>query len=235
MSAPGTTPAAGATTTIVTTGHVPAGARHAFAQLHDKGLNFTPLSWDRACADPSWHTDEESRLLAVEPPGEPVTDGPFERARAGLIRYESADPKMVRAVYDAAAPFDGRDMLLVGRFLVLRFHMGVRVGDVVDEHHTRDGDPVHRFAWNYSTLEGHLEQGRMVYDLCKHESSGEVRLTLRAYSRRGPIRNPIVRLGFVLFARREQLRFYARTLDRMQAIASGHPDPRGTIARWTSH
>ena len=38
-----------------------------------------------------------------------------------------ANPGTVRAVYDPAAPLEGRDMLLQIRFLRVRFTVGVRV------------------------------------------------------------------------------------------------------------
>jgi uncharacterized protein (UPF0548 family) len=122
----------------------------------------------------------------------------------------------VRAVYDAAAPLEGRDMLLVGRFYGLRFPMGVRIGGVVDGSDELDGAPVHRFAWHYRTLDGHLERGQMDYEVVKYLEDGRVEFRMAAYSQRGPIRNPIVRAGFALFGRRTQLRFYARASQRMR-------------------
>ena len=131
-----------------------------------------------------------------------------------------ADPALVRAVYDAAAPLDGRDMLLVGRFLGLRFPMGVRVGGVVEGPDAVEGAPVHRFAWHYRTLEGHLERGQMDYEVVKELDSGRVRFRILAYSQRGPIGNPVVRAGFALFGRPTQTRFYARALQRMRALTA---------------
>ncbi len=211
---------------LVTTARVSRRARHAFADLRHKSINFEPISFDDACSSPEWNTDEGRRILTVEPPGDPQPGGPFESARRALIHGAFADPSIVRAVYDPRAPFDGRDMLLVGRFLWLRFPMGVRIGGAIEERTVVLGHPVQRFAWHYRTLEGHLEQGQMDYELRKDIVTGEIELLIRAYSRRGPITNPLVRLGLKLFGRREQLRFYQRVLDRMQSIADSAPTAR---------
>lgn len=211
------------TDALVTTAPVSRRARRAFAELRHKSINFEPVDFDDARSSPEWNTDEQRRILTTEPPGDPYPGGPFESGRNALIRYGFADPSIVRAVYDAQAAFDGRDMLLVGRFLWLRFFMGVRVGGVVEERTVVEGHPVQRFAWHYRTLEDHLEQGQMNYELRKNMVTGEIELLIRAYSRRGPIDNRLVRLGFKLFGRREQLRFYQRVLDRMQSIARRAP------------
>lgn len=206
--------------TIVSTGPTPRRAVDALLELRDRRYNFTPIPFDAAVRDPTWRTDRRSGALPSEPPGPPVPGGPFEVARAALIRYEAADPGLVRAVYDSAAPLDGRDMVLVGRFLGLRFMMGVRVGDVVDGPQDTPDDRVHRFAWNYRTLEGHLEEGQMDYAVTKSDTTGAVQFLIRSYSRRAVIENPIVRWGFRVFGRREQVRFYDRTIERLQAIVA---------------
>ena len=203
---------------IVTTAPTPRSAVVALGDLAGRGFNFTPISFDDAVRDPSWRTDRRSTRLRSEPPGPPRPGGPFEVARRALIRYEAADPRIVRAVYDAREPLDGRDMLLVGRFLGLRFLMGVRVGDVVDRPEETAAGRVYRFAWNYRTLEGHLEEGQMDYELVKVDATGAIDFRIRSYSRMGKIANPVVRWGFRLFGRREQVRFYERTVERLRTI-----------------
>lgn len=207
---------------IVTTAQVSDAAVRELPSLAGRDINFRPMSWDEAAAHPDWHVDQRRTTLPSEPPGPPRADGIFVVARDFLVDYRFADPAYVRAVYDAAAPLDGRDMLLVGRFLWLRFHMGVRVGGVVDEDTHCDGRPVHRFAWYYRTLEGHLERGQMDYELRKYLDTGEVELRIRAYSQRGDIRSPLVRLGFILFGRWKQLRFYDRVMSRMEGLVERH-------------
>ena len=205
---------------IVTTAPVPGSARMHLERLAGLEVNFTPMSWEQADADPAWQADRRSIDLPSEPPGPPVEGGPFAVARALLWTYEVADPALVRAVYDAAVPLDGRDMLLVGRFAGLRFPMGVRVGGVVDGPDVDGGAAVHRFAWHYRTLQGHLERGHMDYEVVKEIASGRVSFRLAAYSQRGPIANPVVRAGFAVFGRRTQLRFYTRALERMRRLTA---------------
>lgn len=97
--------------------------------------------------------------------------------------------------------------------------------EVVDTHRGQRGV----WGWGYQTLAGHLEQGRLAYEVVKDLHTGEVELVLRAYSRRAPIANPVLRLGFEVFGRATQLRFYAevgrRLRDAVQAILHGAPAP----------
>ena len=211
---------------IVSTAPTPRRAVDHLVDLADRDYNFTPIPFDQAVRDPDWRTDHRTTVIRPEPPGPPRSGGPFEVARQALIDYEAADPQIVRAVYDAAVPLDGRDMVLVGRFLVLRFFMGVRVGGVVDGPEETTEGLVHRFAWNYRTLEGHLEEGQMDYQITKVDATGEITFRIRSYSRRGRIDNPIVRWGFRLFGRHEQTRFYDRTIERLHTIV----DQRSTDA-----
>jgi uncharacterized protein (UPF0548 family) len=102
----------------------------------------------------------------------------------------------------------------------LRFPMGVRVGGVVDGTDEIGGAAVHRFAWYYRTLDGHLERGQMDYEVIKFVADGRVEFRMAAYSQRGTISNPIVRAGFALFGRRTQLRFYARASQRMRTLTA---------------
>jgi uncharacterized protein (UPF0548 family) len=205
---------------IVQTAPVPGWAVRRFDDLGGREVNFDPVGWERAVVDPCWRVDRRHAELPAEVPGPPQLGGPFELARELLQRYEVADPALVRAVYDAAAPLEGRDMLLVGRFLGLRFPMGVRIGGVIDGPDEVDGAPVHRFAWYYRTLDGHLERGQMDYEVVKYLEDGRVAFRIGAYSQRGPIGNPFVRAGFALFGRRTQLRFYARAVRRMQHLTA---------------
>ncbi|TVP70920.1 MAG: DUF1990 family protein [Nitriliruptor sp.] len=213
---------------IVSTAPVPGSARVHFERLARLEVNFTPMLWEQADADPAWRADRRRIDLPPEPPGPPVEGGPFVVARALLWTYEVADPALVRAVYDAAAPLDGRDMLLVGRFAGLRFPMGVRVGGVVDGPDLDGGAAVHRFAWHYRTLEGHLERGQMDYEVVKEEASGRVSFRMAAYSQRGKIENPVVRAGFAVFGRPTQLRFYARALERMRRLTAERAEVGGS-------
>lgn len=203
---------------IVSTAPVSDSAVRALTPLATRSVNFEPIAFRRAAADPAWRADVMVCPLPSEPPGPPLPDGPFAIARAMLIRYEFADPSLVRAVYDRRVPFDGRDMLLVVRFYGLRFHVGVRVGGTVDEVAQVEGRPAHRFRWHYHTLEGHLERGQMTYELVKWLDDGRVELRVDAYSQTADISNPIIALGVKLFGRERQLTFYDRSLARTRRI-----------------
>jgi uncharacterized protein (UPF0548 family) len=216
---------------LAATAPVPRWTRRRFAPLTGAALNLEPSSIGAAEADPGFNVDRRRTVLPPEPPGAPLPDGVFARAREHLRRYDVADPRLVRAVYDPRSPLEGRDLLLVGRFFGLRFPMGVRIVEVVDEPGRVAGRAVHRFRFGYVTLEGHLEQGRMDYEVVKFVDTGAVEFRIEAYSRRGPIANPVVRLGFALFGRRSQLRFYARCLRRMRRFVADETrpvDPDGT-------
>lgn len=206
--------------TLVTTAPVSDDALAEYRTLADRAPNFRPMDYAWAEAHPWWHVDHRRTPLPTEAPGPPVPGGSFAVARQVLVDYEFADPALVRAVYDGAAPLEGRDMLLEGRFLWLRFSMPVRVGGVVDGAEIRDGRPVHRFGWHYQTLEGHLERGQMDYDLLKWDDTGEVEVRIRAYSQRGDIPNPIIRAGFTVFGRWVQMRFHDQAANRLRALVA---------------
>lgn len=181
-----------------------------------------------------WHHDRVRRLLGDEEPGEPVPGGPFEIA-CGLVRdYEFAEPTIMRAYFHEHAPLLGRDMLLEGRFLVLRFPMGVRVDAQVDEVRDRaDGTQERSWGWSYRTLEHHLERGRLVYEVVKNLGTGRVEFVMTGTSSRAKIPNPVIALGFGVFGRWTQTRFYkaagarlARLVAEIYAGVSEPPAPR---------
>lgn len=206
--------------TLVTTAPVPARQVARFDDLAGLDLNFVPLTFDEAAADPAWDVDHRRAVLGRESPGAPVPGGPYMLARQALVDYAFADPRLVRAVYDPTVPLERRTMLLVARFYGLRFPMGVRVGGVVDQPDQCEGRPVHRFAWHYDTLQGHLERGRMRYELRKWTDTGQVDVRIDAYSQRGEVPNPVVGLGLAIFGRWMQRRFHARVLSRLREIAA---------------
>ncbi len=77
------------------------------------------------------------------------------------------------------------------------------------------------WGWCYQTLEGHLEQGRLSYEVIKHLTTGQVAFRVAGYSRAAPIGNPIVRLGFLLFGRWTQRRFYRNIQVRITELVRG--------------
>lgn len=197
----------------------------ALAALRDREVNYDQATAPAPDRPGNWHVDDTRAVIGQEPPGAPIPGGHWEIACELVSEYEFADPRNIRAVYRPDEPLLGRNMLLVARFLALRFYMGVRVTEVVDE--VRNGERA--WGWGYQTLEGHLEQGKLIYEVVKTAHDGTVELRLRAYSRQAPIANPVVRLGFRMFGRRTQLRFYRgvgrRLRASVQAILRGSPPP----------
>jgi uncharacterized protein (UPF0548 family) len=185
------------------------------ADLRGRGYNFDPRRLRELVEEERWHHDDYRQPLPPEPPGEPVPGGTFELAQALMRDYRFADGSAVHAIFEQDAPLEGRDMLLVARFLGLDFHLGVRVGEVTDEVREEGGRPVRVWGWNYRTLRGHLERGQMSYEVWKWLDTGEVEFRIAAVSHRATVGNPLVRLGFALLGRREQLKFYRHTCEVM--------------------
>ena len=81
-------------------------------------------------------------------------------------------------------------MLLELRFLVFRTFGGCRVGRITDAQRTVDGRPVHVWGWPYQTLEGHIEQGEMSWEVWEWPDTGEVQFRVHSYSRMVGGKNP---------------------------------------------
>lgn len=195
----------------------------ALADLRDRDINYDPAE----VGPPGWKFDVHRHPLGIEPPGPPEPNGVWHIA-CGLVRdYEFTPPELIRAVYHHRDPLLGRNLLLEGRFFALRFYMGVRITTVIDE--TR-GDRERVWGWAYQTLEHHLERGQVSYEVVKHLRSGLVEFVAECHSQRAPSLGPVLKLGWWLFGRRTQLRFYRRCGHRMadlvRAAQTGHPARR---------
>ena len=173
-----------------------------------------------------WRVDDYCQPLPGEPTGPPVPHGTWERARQLMRDYEFADPAIVRAIYRRDSPLEGRDMLLEVRFWGLRFRVGVRVGGVIDETRELDGRRARVWGWSYATLQGHLEMGQMDYEVWKWLDTGAVEFRIHVVSKASRIGNPIIRLGFRIFGRREQVRFARRACQRMACLVREEPGVR---------
>jgi uncharacterized protein (UPF0548 family) len=195
--------------------------RAALDELRDKSFNFDDAERAGWSAATGWKIDDYCRPLPPERPGVPEPGGPWERARQVLRDYEFADPKLVRATFRSDGPLEGRDMLLEARFWGLWFRFGVRVIRVIDATREVNGRAVRVWGWGYATLQGHLEMGEMDYEVWKWLDSGSVEFRVHVVSRPGRIRNPLVRIGFRLFARRPQVRFAIRSCERMASLVEG--------------
>jgi uncharacterized protein (UPF0548 family) len=206
-------------------------AHEALAALHAKRVNFDATDRSAASRENGWHIDDYRQPLPRELPGEPEPEGSFAAAQKLMQSYEFADPAIIRAIYEQDSPLEGRDMLLEARWRGLTFRFGVRVTDVVDETRTVDGRPARVWGWSYATLEGHLEIGQMDYELWKWIDTGEVEFRIHAFSRRAPVRNPIVGLGFRIFGRGEQLRFARHACERMSRLVELELDPGSRVEK----
>jgi uncharacterized protein (UPF0548 family) len=204
----------------------------ALAALRGAELNFEPQPLDRCTPERGWHADGLSQRLPDEPPGNPAPGGSWEIARRLIEDYRIADPALVRATWDPARPLLGREMLLELRlYRLVSVHAGVRVTRVWDEDRVLAGREARVFGFEYATLAGHVEIGRMDYEVCKRLDDGSVEFRLHAHSRASEDAAPWVRLAFRLFGRREQVRFYLRCCDRIARLTAlelglpGDPPP----------
>jgi uncharacterized protein (UPF0548 family) len=192
----------------------------ALADLRDRPLNFDPTRRDEYTPERGWYADDVRRPLPPEPPGDPVPHGSWEAARRIARDYDFAEPSIVEGVFDRDEPLEDRTMLLILHFRALRIRVGVRVGDVYDERQDLDGRSGQVFGWNYRTLQGHVEKGQMDWQVWKFPDSGEVLFRISSFSRPSGGGNLLVRIGFRLFGRREQLRFLKLTADRMARLTA---------------
>lgn len=190
-------------------------AMRALDSLPSRKPNFTPDAIEEHDPAQGWRVDDHRTDLPREAPGPPAESGSWSVARDVLREYAFADPSLIRAVYYPSLPLRDRDMLLEGRFLGLSFMLGVRVVATIDETTELDGRPARVWGWSYSTLEGHLERGRMDYAVVKLCDTGEVQFRIHAVSRAARIPNPVTRFGFRVFGRALQRRFARTAGERM--------------------
>jgi uncharacterized protein (UPF0548 family) len=203
----------------------PSDPRAALAELRARKLNFDPSRQSEYTPENGWYADDVRRTLPSEPPGDPLPAGSWNTARRIARDYDFADRSIVEGVFDRSKPLEDRTMLLVLRFHALRIHVGVRVGDVYNENRELDGRSGRLFGWNYRTLEGHVEKGQMDWQVWKFPDSGEVLFRIRSFSRPAGGGNFLVRTGFQLVGRREQLRFLKLTAERMARLTEEQTGP----------
>lgn len=183
----------------------------ALAELRNREINYDPGE----VRPPDWNFDVHRSVVGREQPGPPEPHAVWETARDLVRDYEFTPPELIRAVYHRLDPLLGRNLLLEGRFFALRFYMGVRITVLIDE--TRDQqDRV--WGWAYQTLEHHLERGKVTYEVVKHLDSGQVEFVASCHSQRSPTVGPILRLGWLLFGRHAQRRFYRRCGQRLREL-----------------
>ncbi|MBA3299841.1 MAG: DUF1990 family protein [Thermoleophilaceae bacterium] len=201
-------------------------ARRRLAELAGRRLNFELDPEHPPSERDGWHLDDMREPLPHERSGPPEQDGSWEIARELMCAYQVADPEVVRATYRRDEPLAGRDMLLQIRFAGLRFYVGVRVGEVYDETREVDGRSARVFGWDYRTLEGHFEQGQMHYEVWKWLDTGDVEFRLHAFSQTAHSGPRLLRLGYRLVGRREQLDFYRQVCRRMRGLTAAELETR---------
>jgi uncharacterized protein (UPF0548 family) len=195
------------------------------AEVAELGLRH--VNFDEREAPPhvtkGWHQDRVTIELGHEAPGEPEKGGLAETAGELVNSYEFSDPRILRAAYKHPSDLVGRNMLLEGRFLFLRFLLGVRIVSSHDELADGPNGPERRVGWSYATLDGHLEQGLLRYEIAKEIDTGRVEFRIVAYSRWSPIRNKLVWAGFNMMGRRTQLTWYHHAMTRLQHLLADPP------------
>ena len=197
-------------------------------ELRAREVNFDLPRLEDVTPENGWNWDDVRKALPPEPPGDPVPGGSWQTARRLARNYDFAEPSIVEGIFDRDEPLEDRSMLLLLRYHGLRIRVGVRVGDVYDEERELDGRRGRVFGWNYRTLEGHVESGQMDWQVWKFPDTGEVMFRIHSFSRRAPGGDPLLRVGFRLIGRREQLRFLKLTSERMARLTEermGRPAP----------
>ena len=95
-------------------------AERRLAALRGAGLNFDLQPPDRYTPERGWHADALSQPLPGEAPGEPAPGGAWEIARRLTEAYAMADPALVRATWDPAAPLLGNSSPGLSMFVAIR-------------------------------------------------------------------------------------------------------------------
>jgi len=184
------------------------------AELASRTVNFNvPLR--EMTPENGWRLDGDDAVLGHEPPGPPLPDGLYARAKQGLMNYDFSDPKIVVGHFDPQKPFVGRDMLLEIKVLGLRFLSGVRVHSVREE----DDGRLTLFGFRYDTLEGHIERGFEWFLLTKNHETGEVRFKIEAHWQLGEFPNWWSRVGFHLVGNRFRELWRHRAPARLRRLA----------------
>ena len=98
------------------------------------------------------------------------------------------------------------------------FDLGVRIAHVFDKTIEDDEGEARIWGYSYQTLEGHVEQGEIMFEVCKYLETGDVRFRIRAYSRVADVGPLLPRLGFMLAGRPLQKRFLFKGMSRMYEI-----------------
>ncbi|ANZ41649.1 hypothetical protein BBK82_42585 [Lentzea guizhouensis] len=180
-------------------------------RLRDKAVNYD----ESEVRGSTWHFDHHRFALGTDEPGRPEKGSLWWHACREVGAYSFTPAALLRAHYVRDEPLLGRNLLLVGRFAFARFLMGVRITETAfDEDGVR-----YCWGWSYETLQGHIERGRVDYRVVKDLASGAVTLEVNSYNQVNPRAHPFIRLGWSLFGRRAQHRFYTAVGENLRALA----------------
>ena len=158
---------------------------------------------------PGDYRDSYERIMATEPPGPPLPDGPFEALARAILGYEIFPPPLVTGVLR-------RNPVQLGDTYGICYHVvsGIdlffagRVTDVFRDDH--------RAGFTFRTVIGHPELGEETFWVEKDQATGVVRAGLRSWSRPGTW---LTWLGRPL-VRRIQVRACHAALDNIQRVAT---------------
>lgn len=150
-----------------------------FAQEDLSAWESRPVSPATAAGPKSYsYHDLHRRIVAVEPPGAPLLDGPFQTIAQAIARYDIFPPRLGRGV--ARRPVRVGDVVGLRYFLVPGVHIffASRVYEVIDEELRR--------GFSYETLEGHPEAGQETFAVTKDPHTGAIVASLQAWSQLAP-------------------------------------------------
>lgn len=168
--------------------------------------------------DPADHQEAFERVVAHEPPGPPLEDGPMRRAGAAILAYRIWAEWLLTPVL-RRAPIETGDT--IGAF----YHpLGARLGGIFFASRAVerfDGPTAEGHTWRvgftYRTLAGHPEFGQETFSAEKDLASGQVLVALRSWSRPG---QPLSR-ALAPVARLLQVRANDAALTFLAKVAGG--------------
>jgi uncharacterized protein (UPF0548 family) len=121
----------------------------------------------------SFH-DAHRRIVAVEPPGPALADGPFQRAARAIRHYDIFPPDVGRGCRPQPVQVGDSVGLRYRLIAGLHLYFASRVTDVFDGPQ--------RSGFTYQTLQGHPENGEETFAVDKDPATGAVRVSLEAWS-----------------------------------------------------
>jgi uncharacterized protein (UPF0548 family) len=183
-------------------------------RIGNRPTNFT-AEYASMTPENGWNRYHSEALIAREPPGPPLQDGPFRRAEIAVANYHLSDPEIVIGHFPAGSRLLGRRILLEIKVMGLHYLAAVLVGAVRFEG--KDG--CHTFAFRYDTLDGHIEKGSEWFLLTKDEETGEIRFRIEAAWQPGQFPNWWSRVGFRFVGLHYQRRWHREAHRRLFRIA----------------